>query len=141
MEWITIGVAVIMGGIVLAIAYRKYTRDSVEARRRFGLGDVADDDSLWYEGYGAETTPPVYLKAGNYKVMYQFSDTALIKLEMLNLGDGDQEVVVLKSGAGTASFALEQGGRYQFSVEAADDDAEWEFEISRLGLPSRQAAR
>jgi hypothetical protein len=136
-ELISVIVGLLVGGVVLYIARRKWTNDTLAVRRAFGLDDrLEPDPPLYFAGEGADTTSPTYLKSGDYKCLYTFPEGVLVKVDLLRVADGERETLVLASGAGAAGFMLERGGRHLFDIQPAHEDAEWEIEITRLGLPS-----
>jgi len=132
---------VVLVAVVAYSIYRKFQNDSAELSRRFdfseeGILERTYNKPVQFQGVGAQTTRPIKLDAGDYKIRYLFPENVIIKVELLGADDGDGEMIVLKSGAGEASFAIGTTGRYLLDVDPQDDNAAWKLEINRLGLPS-----
>jgi hypothetical protein len=143
LDIVVIGVAALLVGGMGWLVYRKMRRDEAEFDRRYvfdddgiqAMGEPAHNKPYQFQGEGAQTTRPVRLEAGDYKIRYRFPENALVKVELFNDADGDGEVIVLKSGSGESSFSIEVGGSYLFDVEP-QEGAVWKLEINRMGLPS-----
>lgn len=91
-----------------------------------------------FRDYGNQITTAVVLQAGTYKLQYQFPVGVAVKIDLINLVDGDSETLIIRSGIGSQVFRILDAGRYAFQVEPVDEQSEWSFEISPLGLPSRR---
>ncbi len=72
-------------------------------------------------GRGAQTSAPLQLAAGTYRIDYQFD--ALTRLGLIDT-EGD-ETVLIKSGAGTESLTIAVTGRYHLRIEPNDEGAAW----------------
>jgi hypothetical protein len=134
---VLIAVLLILGG-----RYRQSRQKTRERRLRYNergepvaIEEVLPQKPVRLQGKGIHTSEPIHLEVGTYKVVYQFPDDVLVKVD-LGAG-GDSETILLKRGAGEASFAVELDGSFVFEIAPADDTAEWEMDITRLGLPSR----
>jgi hypothetical protein len=136
---IALGMMTVMGWLV----YQKMRRDEAEFARQYAFDDdgietvsnQAHNKPFQFQGEGAQTTRPVKLETGDYKISYRFPKDALVKVELFHAADGDGEVILLKSGAGEAAFSIDAAGRYLFDIEP-QEGAAWKLEINRLGLPS-----
>jgi|GEM_PF-2576494 len=139
-------VAVVMAGLVGGVGwlvYRKLRRDEAAFNQQYqfdedgvqAVGERAHNQPLQFQGQGAQTTRPVMLAAGDYKIRYQFPDDALVKIELFSADNGEGELILLKSGSGEVGFTIAADGRYLFDIEP-QEGAAWKLEISRLGLPS-----
>lgn len=137
MEASVVLVALLMIIPVALVALFKYRRDWEQTRQRYGP-QTEPDDSIYYEGVGAETTRPFRLRAGRYKLAYAFPESALVKVDLLHTASGERETLALKSGTGASEFEVAESGRCRLVIEPADADAEWEVEITPLMLPSRR---
>ncbi|MBZ0289265.1 MAG: hypothetical protein K8I30_16720 [Anaerolineae bacterium] len=143
MDGVVILVALAMVAVMGWLVYQKMRRDEAEFNRQYRfddegihtLGEKAHNQPIQFQGEGAQSTRPVRLEAGDYKIRYQFPDAALVKVEIFSADDGDGEMILLKSGGGEAGFSIDAPGRYLFDIEP-QEGAPWKLEINRLGLPS-----
>ncbi len=143
MDIVVILVALGMIGLMGWLVYQKMRRDEAEFARHYAfdddgietVGKQAHNKPFQFQGEGAQTTRPVKLQAGDYKIGYRFPENALVKVELFNAADGDGEVILLKSGVGESIFSIDIVGRYQFDIEPQEGVA-WKLEINRLGLSS-----
>ena len=76
-------------------------------------------------GRGSQTSDTLQLTRGAYRIDYQFD--ALTRLALLDLLDGSDDTLLIKSGAGTEGFTLESDGRYRFLIEPTDESASWQI--------------
>jgi len=130
--------------VVLLIVGARYwqSRDSTRERRLHydergqlaAIGEALGQQPVRLQGKGSETTKAVHLRAGTYKVRYRFPDDVLVKVDLLD--DVEAETILLKRGAGESSFAISDDGHYRFDVAPADGQSPWQFDLTRLGLPS-----
>lgn len=72
-------------------------------------------------GHGTETSAPLQLAAGSYRIDYRFDTLTRLAL----LGAGEDETLLITSGAGSTGFEVGMAGRYQFRVEPKDEGASW----------------
>jgi hypothetical protein len=136
---IALGMMAVMGWLV----YQKMRRDEAEFARQYAFDDdgietvsnQARNKPFQFQGEGAQTTRPIKLETGDYKISYRFPEDALVKVELFHAADGDGEVILLKAGHGEATFSIDAAGRYLFDIEP-QEGAVWKLEINRLGLPS-----
>lgn len=104
------------------------------------IGEVQSQQLFQFQGKGTATTRAVDLDAGTYKLLYTFPEDTRVKVDIISATDGENEMLLYKSGVGVKGFSVEQGGRYFFQVEPASKDIYWEMECQMLGLPSRSVA-
>jgi hypothetical protein len=97
-----------------------------------------DGDIFTFRDRGNQITTAIELQPGTYKLQYQFPTGVLVKVDLISLGGGDSETLFIKSGSGSQALRIETGGRYSFQIKPVQEQAEWSFEISPLGLPSRR---
>jgi hypothetical protein len=143
LDIIVILIALGMVGVMGWLVYQKMRRDEAEFGRQYAFDDdgieTVDDQAhnkpFQFQGEGAQTTRPVKLATGDYKISYRFPEDALVKVELFHASDGDGEVILLKSGAGESTFSIDAAGRYLFDIEP-QEGAAWKLEINHLGLPS-----
>lgn len=143
MDIVVILVALAMVGIMGWLVYQKMRRDEAEFARQYqfddeGVHNLRDPElakPFQFQGEGAQTTRPIKLEAGDYKIRYQFPEDALVKVELFSADDGEGELLLLKSGGGELGFSIGETGRYRFDIDP-QEGAAWKLEISRLGLPS-----
>jgi hypothetical protein len=131
--------------VVLLIVGARYWQSRTITRERrlrydergqlVGIGEALGQRPVRLQGKGSEKTGAVRLQAGAYKVQYRFPDDVLVKVDLLT--EADAETILLKRGAGDASFDIADDGRYRFDVASTDDESPWQLDITRLGLPSR----
>jgi hypothetical protein len=74
-----------------------------------------------FSGRGTQTSPPLQLAPGTYRIDYQFD--ALTRLALLDATGED--TLFIKSGAGTEALTIEAVGRYRLLVEPTDENAAW----------------
>lgn len=98
-----------------------------------------ETDALAFAGQSEFRTDSFDLESGTYKLLYWFPEAVMVKVELYSAGGDDHETLVMKRGTGEVSISVEKG-RYFCVIEPAEEPAEWEIEISRLGLPSQKAA-
>jgi hypothetical protein len=140
---VVILVALAMVGVMGWLVYRKMRRDEAEFARQYqfddegvqAVGEKIHNKPFQFQGEGAQSTRPIKLEAGDYKIRYRFPEYALVKVELFSADDGEGELILLKSGDGEASFTIEANGRYLFDIDP-QQGAAWKLEINRLGLPS-----
>ncbi|MBI1257325.1 MAG: hypothetical protein GC204_07635 [Chloroflexi bacterium] len=75
-------------------------------------------------GVGSLTSAPLHLRAGSYRIDYQFDAPTRLAL----LDDASETTLYITSGIGTAGYTLTVGGRYRLLVEPADENAAWSLE-------------
>lgn len=92
-----------------------------------------------FQGERAFHTETFSLEGGSWKLTYWFPEDVVVKVDLYSAPGDNHETLVMKRGAGAESFSAENG-RYFCVIEPAREPAEWEIEISRLGLPSRQSS-
>lgn len=80
-------------------------------------------------GRGTETSAPLQLAAGSYRIDYQFETLTRLAL----LGAGEDETVVITSGTGSTEVEIAAAGRYQFRLEPNDEGASWRIAHYRTG--------
>jgi len=137
-------VAVLLVALVGWMIYQKMQRDEAEFNRRFsfdeaGIHTMKEQEynkPFQFQGEGAQSTRPIKLESGDYKIRYHFPEGVTVKVELLSADDGDGQMIVLQSGMGEAGFTIEVDGRYLLDIEPQNEAAPWKLEISRLGLPS-----
>lgn len=93
------------------------------------------DSILAFQGESEFRTDTFEMETGNYKLMYWFPEEVLVKVELFSAAGDEHETLVMKRGTGETSFSVE-AGRYFCLIEPTEESAEWEVEISPLGLPS-----
>ncbi len=103
-------------------------------------GDLPEDEDelgevIAFAGEHEFETVRFRLEAGEYRLRYWFPDSVMVKVELFSAAGDDHEIIALKKGEGETAFTVDAAGRYFCSIEPAED-AEWEIEISKLGLPS-----
>lgn len=136
-------VALGLVALVAYIAYQKLQRDERAFGQLYRPVDerlLENDDFhgvIAFTGDSAFETQRFRLEAGRYKLMYWFPEAVLVKVELFSAAGDDHDVIALKQGEGAVEFAVGAPGKYFCVIEPVQDDAEWEIEISRLGLPSR----
>jgi hypothetical protein len=143
LDMIVLLIALGMVGAMGWLVYQKIRRDEVEFARQYAFDDdgietvdnQAHNKPFQFQGEGAQTTRPVKLESGDYKISYRFPEAALVKVELFHASDGDGEVILLKSGDGESVFSIDLAGRYLFDIEP-QEGAAWKLQINRLGLPS-----
>lgn len=115
---------------------------AVFIERRFRANENSpfkkNGDIFAFSNRGDQITSAVELQPGTYKLQYQFSTGVSVKIDLISLDDRDSETLVIKSGTGSQAFRIKTSGRYAFRVEPLNEQSEWFFEISPLGLPSRR---
>lgn len=144
MDFIVLLIIVILLVLVGWAALRKLRREAQTFSRVYRAADehgldptgFKPGDVLAFSGRRSFTTEPFPLEPGEYRLRYWFSAAVPVQVELASPTHGEREVILIKSGEGEVSFAVDAGGRYLFIVEPADDESEWEIEVSRLGLPS-----
>lgn len=140
MDIVVILVALLLVALVGWMAYRKVQRDEAEFNRRFTFDDEGIEPPhnlpFQFQGEGAQTTRPLTLAAGDYRIRYHVPDGVLVKLELLGAGGENGALILLQGGRGEAGFTVEVEGRYLLDIEPDEEGAAWKLEISRLGLPS-----
>jgi hypothetical protein len=139
-----ISLVVIIVLVVLAVVGSRYLQSRTDTRQRklrydergdlVAIEEVAGQQPIHLAGEGSHTTKPLQLQAGTYKLRYRFPTDVLGKVDLWH--EGDSETVVLKRSQGEASFTVADDGRYTFEIAPADEQAPWELDIMRLGLPS-----
>lgn len=72
-------------------------------------------------GRGTETSAPLQLAAGTYRIDYQFEGLTRLAL----LGAGEDETLLITSGAGSTSVEITAAGRYQLRIEPNDEGVSW----------------
>ncbi|MCC6803666.1 MAG: hypothetical protein IT319_12355 [Anaerolineae bacterium] len=87
------------------------------------------------QGSGTSTSDPRQLAVGSYRIDYQFDTLTRLAL----LGAGDDETLVITSGAGSTSVEIIVSGRYQFRVEPKDEKASWRIACYPIGTSSQPA--
>ena len=143
MDFIVLLVALGLVVLVAFMAYQKLQRDERTFSQRYRpvdehlLDDAHFNEVIAFAGDAAFETQRFHLEAGRYKLMYWFPAAVLVKVELFSAVGDEHEVIALKQGKGAAEFAVAAPGHYFCVIEPAQDDAEWEVEISRLGLLSR----
>ena len=143
MDILVILVALAMVGIMGWLVYRKFRRDEAEFARQYqfddegvqAVGEKILNKPFQFQGEGAQSTRPIKLEAGDYKIRYRFPENALVKVELFSADDGEGELILLKSGDGEESFSIGVDGRYLVDIDP-QEGASWKLEITRLGLPS-----
>ena len=137
-------VALGLVALVGYIAYQKLQRDERTFSQRYRAVDerLLDDNGdfngvIAFAGNSDFETQHFRLEAGRHKLMYWFPEAVLVKVELFSAAGDDHDVIVLKQGEGAVEFAVTSPGKYFLMIEPAQDDADWEIEISPLGLPSR----
>src|SRR5262249_14688184 len=129
-------------GFIGYLVYAKIQRDNREFSHIYRPADEHALDSgefgtvIAFEGNESFETEEFPLKAGEYKLAYWFPEGVMVKVELFSANGVDSEVIALKSGEGATTFSVAADGRYFCMIDPAEDEAEWEIEISRLGLPS-----
>lgn len=137
---VALGLVALVGFIV----QKKFERDERTFSQRYrpvdeGLLDDAEfNDIIAFSGDAAFETQRFRLEAGRHKLMYWFPEAMPVKVELFSAAGDDHDVIALKQGEGAVEFAVGSAGDYFCVIEPAQDDAEWEIEISRLGLPSQR---
>jgi hypothetical protein len=128
-----IGILVI---ILLVIAAYHFLSADASGRKlwRDEQGEVVaigerEPSSGQISGRGTQTSAPLQLAAGSYRIDYQFD--ALTRLALI--GAGDEETLLIKSGSGSDSFTLVAAGRYRLQVEPADEGAAWWVTYRQIG--------
>lgn len=86
-------------------------------------GDARRVSEGQLSGRGIETSAPLKLAAGLYRIDYDFE--ALTRLALLDPRDGGDETLVIASGTGETSVEIERAGRYRLHVEPPDASAAW----------------
>lgn len=144
MDLIALLVALGLVALVGFMAYQKLQRDERAFSQRYRpvdehlLDDLSDlNGVIAFAGDAAFETQRFHLEAGRYKLMYWFPAGVPVKVELFSAAGDDHVVIALKQGEGAVEFAVAAPGQYFCVIEPAQDDATWEIEISRLGLPSR----
>ncbi|HVU11908.1 MAG TPA: hypothetical protein VHD90_11545 [Phototrophicaceae bacterium] len=79
-------------------------------------------------GRGAQTSAPLQLAAGHYRIDYQFDAPTRVALIDAN---GD-ETLFIKSGNGAEGFEIAETARYRLLIEPNDDNAEWRIAYRQL---------
>lgn len=85
-------------------------------------------------GRGTETSAPLQLAAGRYRIDYQFE--ALTRLALLSAGE--DETLLITSGTGSTGFEVTAAGRYQLRVEPDDERAAWQVVYRQIALRNGQ---
>ncbi len=80
-------------------------------------------------GRGTQTSAPLQLAAGAYRIDYQFE--ALTRLALIDRTS--EETLLIKSGAGTEGFEVSETGRYRLRVEPTDEGAAWRVQYRQIG--------
>ncbi len=144
MDILFLVVALVLVGLVGYMAYAKSQHDQ---RMFYSLYKPADErllndqteldesGSIAFEGEADFVTQPFSMAAGNYRLMYWFPESVLVKVELYSEDGSDKEVIAIKSGEGEVGFSVESSGRYFCKIEPAKDN-KWEIEIRRLGRPA-----
>lgn len=134
---------VVLVGLIGFMVWRKFERDSRQFNALYQPtdGDLPDGDDSFgeviaFEGDDTFKTAIFPLVGGQYKLSYWFPDEVLVKVELFSADGTDHEVIILTKGEGEKAFTVSSSGRYFCTIEPVTRD-EWEIEISRLGLPSK----
>ena len=143
MDSVVILVALALVGVMGWLVYRKLRRDEAEFGNQYQfddegvhtVGEKIHNKPFQFQGEGAQSTRPIKLEAGDYKIRYRFPEDALVKVELFSADDGEGELILLKSGSGEEGFSIGADGRYLFDIDP-QEGAAWKLEINRLGLPS-----
>lgn len=124
------------------IAWRKIVRNEQAFSQLYRPveGDLPKDEDelgevIAFAGEHEFETARFRLEAGEYRLRYWFPENIMVKVELFSAAGDDHEIIALKKGEGETTFKVDMAGRYFCSIEPAED-AEWEIEISKLGLPS-----
>ena len=127
---IFISVSVALVVIALTLFGKRSRKDVSRYDERYGR-------TLHFHGTGEMTVRAPGWIASQYRLDYQFPETTLVKVDLLDTASGDRELIVLKSGAGVAWFEMSQPGDYLLHVAPLDEAAVWELAIRPVGLGSR----
>lgn len=87
---------------------------------------------LQFSGKGTWSSQPVRLAQGSYRLEYRFPASALVRLGLVSMIDGEDDTLLIKSGSGVVGFDVASQGRYIVLVQPADESAEWRLEIQHL---------
>lgn len=99
---------------------------------------ITDGSPIRLQDRGNQLTAPIDLDAGTYKVMYWLPDDELVKIDLINIDNGESETLLIKSGSGSHGVIIHHAGRYAFQVEPDGVTAPWTLEILPLGLVSKR---
>lgn len=100
---------------------RRFRRD--ETGEVVALGSTRVGDPTPIEGKGSFTGSPSQLRAGHYVLSYEFHTPTRVAL--VAQIDGDEETVLMGSGAGLKEIEVAVGGTYLWRVEPNIADSEW----------------
>jgi hypothetical protein len=75
-----------------------------------------------WSGRGTQTSPPMQLAPGSYRIDYQFA--ALTRLALLD-ATGFEDTLFIKRDTGTEMLTLAEAGRYRLVIEPTDEGAAW----------------
>jgi hypothetical protein len=144
----TLVILLFLVAIIGYAVYHKLKRDSAEFSRIYrpvdeNLLESSEDfeGEIAFSGEGRFKTQVFRLESGRCKLDYRFPEAVLVKVELFSASGDDSDVLVLKKGAGSLPFKVENTGRFFCVIEPAVEGAVWEIEIRRLGLPSQQPER
>lgn len=76
-----------------------------------------------WSGHGTQTSAPLQLPPGTYRIDYQFE--TLTRVALLNTTG--EETLFIKRDTGTETLTVAETGRYRLLVEPTDEGAAWDI--------------
>jgi hypothetical protein len=74
-----------------------------------------------WSGRGTQTSPPLQLAPGTYRIDYQFETLTRAAL----LDATGEDTLFIKRGTGMETLTIAEAGRYRLLVEPTDEGAAW----------------
>lgn len=124
-----------------ARAVGSYTRQMKIKRGRVVVGadgevfpanDITPNKPLHLRGRGSSASSAYTLAPGVYRLGYRFPGETPVCVEFINLLNSQKQPLLDKSGSGSLTFTVEQGGRYAFQVTPGDDQIDWGIDVAPL---------
>lgn len=121
--------------VVLGVVLVRSNRPKRRTRRRYqrsqsgGLigvdGTEVGADSVTLTGTGSYSGSPAQLQTGYYVISYEL-DTPT-RVAIIAERDGDEETLLMSSGAGVKEFTVEEAGRYLWRIEPNMQNSKWKL--------------
>jgi hypothetical protein len=126
--------------VVMVMSLRNGESLSQKSRRKLkmsegrltAIGEVERDVPIHFTGKGTWSSKPIELASGQYRLRYDFSSGAPVRVGLVSSLDGEDETLLIKSGSGVEGFNVEEGGRCVVQVQPADEQMEWVIEFQHL---------
>lgn len=116
--------------IVVAAVMISLRASSRRSELRFG----EEPAPITLSGRGTYATKPLDFRAGRYRADYQFAEEWATAVYLISATTGDRDMLLYKTGAGSATFIVEADERAVVQVEPTTDHLDWQIELIPLRI-------